>query len=141
MGGSCCSKKKMRMRVFLSGKEHQDWRGEISDFLTQQHIDCIDPMSCPPEFSSLFKQLKTLESCDLLIANFLGLHNRQLLSILEISYASKLAKEIIIVDDISLHKEWLERLPYSKLFVNLEEAKCYLDTFSISGRRQARFFG
>ena len=129
------------MRVFLSGKEHRAWRGEISTFLTQQQIDCIDPMNCPPQFSSIFKQFKILESCDLLIANFLGLQNRHLLSMLEISYASELAKEVMIVDDVPHRKDWLNRLPYSKLFDNLDDAKHYLDTLFISHQLQPRFFG
>lgn len=129
------------MKVFLSGKENQDWRGEISDFLMQQHIDCVDPLNCPPQFSSIFKQFKILESCDLLIANFLGLQTRHLLSMLEISYASKLAKEVMIVDDVPHRKNWLNRQPYSKLFDNLDDAKHYLDTLFLSHQLQPRFFG
>lgn len=129
------------MRVFLSGKENRDWRGEISDFLTQQHIDCVDPLNYPPQFSSVFKQFKILEGCDLLFANFLGLQTRHLLSMLEISYASELAKEVMIVDDVPHRKDWLNRLPYSKLFDNLDDAKSYLDTLFISRQLQPRFFG
>ena len=80
----------------------------------------------PPEFSSIFKQFKILEKCDLLIANFTGLRRRHLMSMLEISYASKLAKEVMIVDDIPCRKHWVSRLPYSKVFFTLDGVKEYL---------------
>lgn len=131
------------MRVFLTGSHDLDWRCEITDFLTRKQIDFFDPSDYPPEFSSIFKQLKILEGCDLLIAYFAGIQTRHLRSMLEISYASKLVKEVMIVDDIPRIQSWVQIFPYSKSFPDLNGVKDYLTQMLISqnSQPQSRFFG
>lgn len=130
------------MRVFLTGNRDFEWRDEIADFLTQTRIDFFDPVECPAEFSSAFRQLKILEGCDLLIAYFAGLPQRHLLPMLEISYASKLAKEVMIVDDIPRQRNWISRLlPYSTVVSNLDGVKEHLAQMVFSPPSQPRLFG
>jgi hypothetical protein len=129
------------MRVFLTGKRDLEWRWDLADFLTKRDIDFFDPTTYPVEFLSIFKQFKILEGCDLIIACFAGLQTHPLLSILEISYASKLAKEVIIVDDVPEEHAWAGSLPHSKRFLDLDGLKGYLSKTYLTSITHPRFFG
>ena len=127
------------MRAFLTGHDDAIWRGEISDYLLEHRIDVINPIDAAPDSAFVFKQFKLLESCDLLIAYFAGENRRHLAAMLAISYASKLAKEVMIVDDAPRPNRW--RMPYAHSFPNLQYLKNYLDIFLGAQRKQPRLVG
>lgn len=129
------------MKVFLTGNHDLEWRWDIADFLTEKQIDFFDPIDYPFEFSSIFKYLKILESCDLLIAYFVGLQTQHLMSMLEVSYASKLAKEVMVVDDVPRQNNWARFLPYSMSFSDLDGLKNYLTKMTIFSETRPRLFG
>ena len=129
------------MRVFLTGNRDLEWKWDIADFLTKQHVDFFDPTDYPSEFSSIFKQFKILEGCDLLIAYFAGLQTHPLISMLEISYASKLAKEVMVVDNVPQKKSWTHFLPYSMSFPDLDGLKDYLTEMLLFSETHPRLFG
>lgn len=129
------------MKVFLTGNHDLEWRWDIADFLTEKQIDFFDPIDYPFEFSSTFKYLKILESCDLLIAYFVGLQTQHLMSMLEVSYASKLAKEVMVVDDVPRQNNWARFLPYSMSFSDLDGLKNYLTKMTVFSETRPRLFG
>ena len=129
------------MRVFLTGNRDLEWRWDIAAFLAKQQVDFFDPSDYSPEFSSIFKQLKILEGCDLLIAYFAGLQTHPLMSMLEVSYASKLAKEVMVVDNIPREKSWVRFLPYSMSFPDLDGLKDYLARILLFSKTRPRFLG
>jgi len=131
--------KKLYMRVFLTGHNDAPWQGEISEYLLDRRIDVINSMEAVPDSAFVFKQLKILESCDLLIAYFSGVERRPLAAMLAIGYASKLAKEVMIVDDVPRPNRW--RIPYAHSFPNLHYLKNYLDIFLGAQRKQPRLVG
>ena len=127
------------MRAFLTGHNDALWRGEISDYLLERRIDVINPADAVSDSAFVFKQFKLLESCDLLIAYFTGVERRPLAAMLAIGYASKLAKEVMIVDDAPRPNRW--RTPYAHSFPNLHDLKNYLDIFLGAPRKQPRLVG
>lgn len=129
------------MRVFLTGSYEMAWRDDLADFLMAQQIDVFDSMSYPVEMSSTFKYLKILEECDMLIANLSGVPRRRLISMLEMTYASALAKDIMVVDDICQAAQWTFALPYSMSFPTLDRLKGHLISTISSPRTQSRLLG
>lgn len=127
------------MRAFLTGHNDAPWRGELSEYLLEHRIDVINPIDAAPDSMFVFKQFKLLESCDLLIAYFSGVERRPLATMLAIGYASKLAKEVMIVDDVPRPNRW--RMPYAHSFPNLQYLKNYLDIFLGAPRKQPRLVG
>lgn len=128
-------------KVFLTGNREPDWRWDLSDFLTQHEIVVFDPADAFPDLSSIFKYLKVLESCDLLIAYFAGIERHPLASVLEMSYASKLAKDVVVVDDIPSQRSWLHFTPYSKSFSDLQGLKAYLTKMLATPPQRPRLVG
>ncbi len=129
------------MRVFLTGNRDDQWRCEIADFLSSKQIDFFDPTHYPSEFFSIFKQFRIIEGCDLLIAYFAGMQSRHLISMLEISYASKLGKNVMIIDDIPQKQCWVREFPCSLSFPNLKGVKDQLSKMLRAPNSQTRFFG
>ena len=76
-----------------------------------------------------------------IIAYFSEWEPRHLETVLELSYASKLAKEIMVVDDRQPRKSWVHALPYSTSFSNLEILKVHLTKNLLFPRTQPRIFG
>jgi len=113
-------------KVFLTGNREPEWRWDLSDFLTQREVDVFDPAGAFPDLASIFKYLKVLEGCDLLIAYFAGIERHPLASVLEMSYASKLAKDVVVVDDMPSKRSWRHFTPYSMSFSDLPDLKAYL---------------
>jgi IS5 family transposase len=110
-------------KVFLTGNREPEWRWDVSDFLIQREVTVFDPADTFPDASSIFKYLKVLESCDLLIAYLAGIEQHPLAAMLEMSYASKLAKDVVVVDDIPSQRSWLHFTPYSMSFSDLDNLK------------------
>jgi hypothetical protein len=114
------------MRIFLTGSEENEWRWELSDFLREQDIAFFDSAEDTSAFSSIFKRLKILESCDSVVA-WLPRHERQhLQTALELSYASKLAKQIFLIDRLKRRKSWIHAMPYTLNFPTLDGLKDHL---------------
>ncbi len=129
------------MRIFLTGSQNLEWRWNIGDFLKERHIEFFDSANYLYEFASIFKYFKILEGCDGLIACFSRWEPQHLQTVLEISYASKLAKEIMIVDDAQRKKSWIHFLPYSMSFPSLEGLKEHLIKASLSSQKYPQLFG
>jgi hypothetical protein len=129
------------MKVFLTGSQGLDWRWNIGGFLREQQIDFFDSAEYPREFLSLFKYFKILEGCDGLIACFSKWEPQHLQTVLEISYASKLGKEILVVDHAYRRKSWVHTLPYSMNFPNLDGLKEHLVKTISSPQKQPRLLG
>ncbi len=128
------------MRIFLTGSHHFDWRWSISDFLRERHIEFFDAADYPRELASIFKYFKILEECDGVIAGFSTWEPQHLETVLELSYASKLAKEIMVVGGAQRQKSWIHALPYSTSFANLDGLKEHL-LKTVSSPEKSRFFG
>ncbi|PIE33159.1 hypothetical protein CSA56_12580 [candidate division KSB3 bacterium] len=125
------------MKAFLTGSKEHEWRWDLANFLLDRHIEVIDPVEC----LCAFKHFTSLEGCDMLIINLYGSQRSHLLPLLEMSYASKLAKEVMILHAIP-HEDLLTfRFPYSKSFVNLQELKEYLSREFLANRSHFRMFG
>ena len=129
------------MRIFLTGSQNLEWRGNISGFLREQQIDFFDAAVYPKEFASLFKYFKILEECDGLIACFSKWEPQHLQTVLEISYASKLGKEILVVDHVHCRKSWVHVLPYSLNFSDLDGLKAHLVKAIASPQKPLRLLG
>jgi hypothetical protein len=129
------------MRVFLTGSQNLEWRWSISGFLREKQIDFFDSADYPREFASIFKYFKILEGCDGVIACFSKKEPRHLQTVLEISYASKLAKEIMVVDEAQHKKSWIHVLPYSVSFPDLEGLKQHLIKATSSPKHHPQLFG
>ena len=129
------------MRVFLAGSQNFEWRWNLSDFLKENQIDFFDSTDYPQEFSSIFKYFKILEGCDGIIACFSRWEPRHLETVLEISYASKLAKEIFVVDDTPRRPSWIHTLPYSMSFPDLEGLKEHLVKALTAPQKQLKLIG
>jgi len=129
------------MRVFLTGNHEQAWRTELGEFFAMYHIDVFDSTGCAAEFFPIFKQLKMLEGCDSLIANFSGMSQQRLMALLEVSYASKLAKEVMIIADIPRKLFWGSDSPYSKVFADVAGLKDYLTQTSLDRMLRPRLVG
>lgn len=128
------------MRIFLTGSHEFEWRWTISDFLRERHIEFFDSADYSREFASIFKYFKILEGCDGVIACFSGRGSQHLETVLELSYASKLAKEIMVVDGAQRKKSWIHALPYSTSFPHLDGLKEHL-LKATSSPEKYRFFG
>lgn len=130
------------MKAFLSGNHSQEWRWDIRDFLTQHRIEYFDPVNFSPDRFSIVNDLKILESCDILIAYLAEWERQQLQTMLELSYASRLAKEVMVVTHIRRDiRYWTGMLPYSLTFSNLDGLKHHLIRANISANKQSRFLG
>ncbi len=129
------------MRAFLTGSEECEWRWNLADFLLKKQIDVVDPVTSLPKHDSTFRQLKILEGCDLFIVNLCGIQRQHLLLILEMSYASKLAKEVMIVDNIPQRTFLTCRFPSSRSFVDLNGLKAYLNRMLLAIQAHPRMFG
>lgn len=129
------------MRIFLTGSQEFEWRWKICDFLKKSDIDFFDAADYPREFASIFKYFRILEECDGVIACFSDWEPQHLETVLELSYASKLAKEIMVVDDLQRRKSWIHALPYSISFPDLDGLKDHLVKSQSFPRLQPRFFG
>lgn len=129
------------MKVFLTGSHHIEWRWKIGSFLNDSKIEFFDAVEYPGEFSSIFKLLKTLESCDGVIACFSQSEHQHLQTILELGYASKLAKEILVVDTMRRRKSWIHTLPYSRTFLTLDGLKEHLTKIISIPKKSPRLFG
>ncbi|MBD3306465.1 hypothetical protein GF339_08705 [candidate division KSB3 bacterium] len=130
------------MRAFLTGKRGDEWRWDIGNFLTDQDIEFVDPAEdlCSSA-ASLFKQFKLLEGCDLLIAYFAGLRTHPLISVLEMEYASRLAKDVMVVGNLPQDRQWTRSFPYSLSFPDLEGLKAHLTTRFHSPGKHLRLIG
>lgn len=128
-------------KVFLTGNRDPEWRWDVADFLTQREIDVVDPSEALPDRDCVFTYLKMLESCDLLIVYLAGVDTHPLISVLEMGYASKLAKDVIIVDNVPYKKSWLHSVPYSQIFVNVQGLKAYLSKMLVTPPKHPRLFG
>ena len=113
------------MRIFLTGSHECDWRWEMSAFLEESAIDFFDAVEYPQAFSSIFKLFKILEGCDGIIACLSSEEPQHLQTVLELGYASKLAKEIMVVDRMR-RKTWIHDLPYARSFPHLDGLKEHL---------------
>jgi hypothetical protein len=129
------------MRMFLTGSQYIEWRWNLSDFFQEHQIDVFDSVEYPREYSSIFKYFRILEGCDGVIACFSKVEPQHLATVLEISYASKLGKEIMIVDEAQRKKSWIHYLPYSTSFSNIEGLKEYLTKAVASPKKYHQFFG
>jgi hypothetical protein len=129
------------MRIFLTGSQDLEWRWRISDFLREKQIDFFNSADYPREFFSIFKYFKILEGCDGVIACFSRLEPQHLQTVLEISYASKLAKEIMVIDEAQRKKSWIHCLPYSVSFPNLDGLKEHLTKAVSSPKKYPQLFG
>lgn len=128
------------MRVFLTGSYAYDWRGEMTAFLQENAIDFFDAVKYPQEFSSVFKLFKILEGCDGIIACFSPEEPQHLATVLQLGYASKLAKEIMVVDRMR-RKTWIHDLPYAHSFPHLEGLKFHLAQLSSIPKKAPRLIG
>ena len=128
-------------KVFLTGNRDPEWRWDVADFLTQREIDVIDPIDALPDRDAVFKYLKILESCDLLIAYLVGVDTHPLGAVIEMGYASKLAKDVVIVDNVPYQRTWLHSVPYSQIFANVQGLKAYLSKMLVTPPKQPRLFG
>jgi hypothetical protein len=131
----------MMKKVFLTGNRDPEWRWDVADFLIQREIDVVDPGDALPDTECAFKYLKVLESCDLLIAYLIDTHTHPLLSMLEMGYASKLAKDVVIVDNVPYQRSWLHSVPYSQIFANVQGLKAYLSKMLVTPPKHPRLFG
>jgi hypothetical protein len=129
------------MRIFLTGSSELEWRWNIGGFLREQCVEVFDAVEYPREFASLFKYFKILEGCDGVIACFSGIEPQHLQTVLQISYASKLNKEILIVAQAHNRKSWIHTLPYSLNFSDLEDLKAHLSMMMAISPKEPRLFG
>jgi len=129
------------MRIFLTGSQDTEWRWNLEDFLRDSDIDYFDSAEYPPEFSSVFKRLKILEGCDSLIAYFSRYEPQHLQTVLELSYASKLAKQIIVVDRLRRRQSWIHALPYALNFPTLDGLKEHLTRVISSPKKATLLWG
>lgn len=128
------------MRVFLTGSNEREWRWNISDFLHENAIDFFDAADYPQEFASIFKFLKILEGCDGVIACFSKWEPQHLQTVIELGYASKLAKEIMVVDRMR-RKTWIHALPYTRSFPHLDGLKEHLTQVATTPKKTPRLIG
>jgi len=129
------------MKVFLAGTQQHVWREELGDFLTARQIKFFDPLACAPGVLSIFKCYRILETCDAVIACLANWEPQHLEMVLEVSYASLLAKEIMLVDDFHSRKSWPYALPYTTNFASLDRLKDYLTTLTETPQTSRRLFG
>jgi hypothetical protein len=129
------------MRIFLTGSQDAEWRWNLEGFFQEYEIDFFDSNEYAPEFSSVFKRLKILEGCDGVIACCPKHDRRHLQTVLELSYASKLAKQILLVDSLRRRKSWIHTLPYSLNFPTLDGLKEHLTKMVSSPKRSTLFWG
>lgn len=128
------------MRIFLTGSHDFDWRWSLSDFLKEWCIEFFDATDYPREGASIFTSFKILEGCDGVIAGLSVWEPQHLETVLELGYASKLAKEIMIVGGAQRQQSWIHTLPYSTCFANLDGLKKHLLKM-VSSPEKHRFFG
>lgn len=129
------------MRIFLTGSQETEWRWNLEAFLQEYEIDFFDSAEYAAEFSSVFKRLKILEGCDGVIACCPKDDRQHLQTVLELSYASKLVKQILVVDCLRRRKSWIHTLPYSLNFPNLDGLKEHLTKMMSSPKRSTLFWG
>lgn len=129
------------MKLFLTGCHDVEWRWNISSFLSESKIEFFDAASYPRKFVSVFKLLKVLESCDGVIACFFTWEPQHLQTVLELGYASKLAKEIMVVDRMRRRQSWIHTLPYSQSFPHLDGVKEHLTRSVAFPPKTPRLFG
>jgi hypothetical protein len=128
------------MRVFLTGNHQGDWRLEMGAFLQESAIDFFDAVKYPHAFSSIFKLFRILEGCDGIIACLSSEEPQHLQTVLELGYASKLAKEIMVVDRMR-RKTWIHDLPYARSFPHLEGLKFHLAQLASIPKKSPRLVG
>ena len=129
------------MKIFLTGSYDSEWRWNIADFFKERQIEFFDSIEYPQEFVSIFKLLRTLESCDGIIACFSTWEPQHLQTILELGYASKLAKEIMVVDRMRRRQSWIHTLPYSRSFPHLDGLKEHLTRAIAFPQKSPKLFG
>lgn len=129
------------MRVFLTGSQDFEWRWQMSAFLTEKQIDFFDSADYPREFASLFEYFRILEGCDGVIACFAREEPQHLKTVLELGYASKLAKGIFVVDGTPHGQGWIHTLPYSMSFPDLDGLKAHFVKAFATPQKQARLIG
>ena len=129
------------MRIFLTGSQESEWRWDLSDFFRERRIEFFDSFEYSQEFSSVFKLLKILEGCDGVIACFSENERQHLQTVLELSYASKLAKEILVVDRMRCQQSWIHAMPYSLNFLTLDGLKAHLTKMMTTTQKSPRLLG
>ena len=129
------------MRVFLTGSHDAEWRWNLSDFFQECQIEFFDSFEYSREFSSIFKLFRILEGCDGVIACFSRNERQHLETALELSYASKLAKEILVVDHMGRRQSWIHSMPYSLNFSSLDGLKAYLTKMIAIPQKTPRLLG
>jgi nucleoside 2-deoxyribosyltransferase len=129
------------MRYFLTGSAEPEWRGDVSDFLQERQIEYVDSLAYTAEYASVFKRLKILEGCDNVIACLPNDERQHLQTVLEVSYACKLAKPILIIDCLRRRKSWLHALPYSLNFSSVDALKTHLAKVMSTPKRATLLWG
>ncbi len=129
------------MRCFLTGSLDAEWRWNLGDFLRKSDIEYFDSAEYSTEHTSVFKRFKILEGCDSVIASVPNQERRHLQTVLELSYASKLAKQILIIDCLRRRKSWIHTLPYSLNFSTLENLKEHLIKVISTPKRTTLLWG
>ena len=129
------------MRCFLTGSLDAEWRWNLGDFLRKSEIEYFDSADYPAEHASIFKHFKILEGCDSVIACVPNHERRHLQTVLELSYASKLAKQILIIDCLRRRKSWIHALPYSLNFSTLDSLKEHLSRVISTPKKATLLWG
>ena len=129
------------MRCFLTGSQDAEWRWNLEDFLRESAIEYFDSIEYPVEYASVFKRLKILEGCDNVIACLPGHERQHLQTALELSYASKLAKQILLIDCFRRRKSWIHALPYSLNFSTVDALKDHLSRVMTTPKRATLYWG
>lgn len=129
------------MRCFLTGSQEHEWRWNVGDFLTECDINYVDSLDSPLEPLSTFKRLKLLEGCDSVIACLPTDERHHLHTLLELSYACKLAKQILLIDRLRRRRSWIHALPYSLNFPSVDALKDHLARVIATPPRATLFWG
>jgi hypothetical protein len=130
------------MRIFLTGSHDFEWRWQISAFLGEHRIEVLNPTDAESDPDAIFTHFRMLEGCDGLIVCFSQPEQRRRLhTVLEISYASKLTKDIMVVDSLQRSKSWIHALPYSRHFPDLDCLQDYLCKTMAATLTRPRLFG
>lgn len=118
-----------------------EWRWSLSDFLRECDIEYFDSVEYPAEYASVFKRLKILEGCDSVIACVPNTERQHLQTALELGYACKLAKQILVIDCLRRRKSWLHTLPYSLNFSTMDALKEHLARVVSTPKRATLLWG
>ncbi len=129
------------MRCFLTGSQDAEWRWNLGDFLRESEIEFFDSIDYPVEYASVFKRLKILEGYDSVIACIPNHERQHLQTALELSYACKLGKQILLIDCLRRRKSWLHTLPYSLNFPTLDGLKEHLSRVMSTPKRATLLWG